>query len=158
MSDRSTIVRRLHQLGAVNSFLGRAEVFNLHRVLRPQELIEYAICGWYESDRGNKGYGMLVATNQRMLMFDQVFTQRFVEDMPYDMLAEVDHGSGPLSGCLTVVVRTQKFCFKSIKTLRLQRMARLLEQKIQDYHFPGAANYGPSQVWNGVTASYESAS
>ena len=150
MTSKQAIVKRLRRLGAVNSFFGRAEVNSLYKILRADELLEYAIFGWYESDRGHKGYGLLAATNQRLLIFDKVFTQYFVEDIPYDMVAEVDHGHGPLNGCLNVVARTQHFCFKSIKNTRLNKMSRLLEQKIQDYHYPGAANYGPSRLWNNV--------
>ena len=153
MKDKRTVIRRLRRLGAVNSFLGRAEVNSLHSVMREGELVEYAISGWYESDRDAKGYGMLVATNQRLIIFDKVFTQIFVEDIPYDMIAEIDYGMGPINGCLSVMARTQKFTFKSIKNHRLLTMARLLEQKNSEYHFPGAQNYGPSRAWdNGFTS------
>jgi hypothetical protein len=97
--------KQLDKIGIGNLPLCRAELKELPLLLIPGEEIESLLAGRYVS-----GYAIMVATNHRLLIVDKKFGGGLIfEDIPYDMIAEVQFVHTPLATQLTVHARSKQF-------------------------------------------------
>lgn len=97
----------LVQLGATKSQLNSPEVKYLPRVLFENETIKAYIIGFYEG-----GYGMLVATNLRLLFVDvMVFGRVKVDDIAYGTVNGTELELGIFFGTVKLVTRAGKYRF-----------------------------------------------
>jgi hypothetical protein len=125
MVHRREIEAQLKSVGVVIKSWGAAEVRELANIAVPGEEIKSLINGWYEN-----GFATLVATNQRLLLIDKKPLYLAVEDLRYDMIAEVDYSAGVLSAQLCVNTVNKRMEFKSIRHRRLRDMAALVQFQV----------------------------
>ncbi|MCA9347351.1 PH domain-containing protein [Candidatus Saccharibacteria bacterium] len=77
---------QLVKLGATPSQLKRPEVAELSKILYENEIIEAFILGYYDG-----GYGMMVATNIRVVFIDITpFGRLKIDDIPYGSVNSVE--------------------------------------------------------------------
>lgn len=80
------IKQQLKATGFSNKFWGWSAIRELPSILGNDEVIQQAMSGTYEG-----GHALLIATNRRMLFLDKKPLSFVVEDVPYDMISEVEY-------------------------------------------------------------------
>ena len=101
----------LAAVGATKSQLKQREVLELPKVLFENEVAKAFIIGFYDG-----GYGMMVATNLRLLFVDVMpFGRVIVDDIPYNMVGTTELQLGILFGSITVFARSNTYRFWWLK-------------------------------------------
>jgi hypothetical protein len=98
---------QLASLGATSNQLRKPEISELPKVLFEQEQIKAFVMGFYDG-----GYGMLAATNIRLLFVDVMpFGRVKIDDIPYNNVSSVEMQLGIFFGSTTVYTRPNTFHF-----------------------------------------------
>lgn len=119
------VEEQLAQLGCKFRFFARAEVRELPHILMPDETILCAINGRYAN-----GGALLVATNHRLLLIDKKPLFLAVEDIRFDMIAEVDFNARLLSSTARIITPTRELTFTSYNQTRLRELVGNLQARI----------------------------
>jgi hypothetical protein len=119
------VEKQLTAIGANSRFWGRAEIVELQHILVPGEQIQACMNGRYHG-----GFATLVATDQRLLLVDKKLFYLTIEDMRYDMIAEVDFGAQLLSGTMQVCTPTKNLAFTTFKPKVLRQVATYIQQRV----------------------------
>jgi len=102
---------QLAELGATRSQLKQREVLELPKVLFETEIVKAFVIGFYDG-----GYGMMVATDLRLLFIDVMpFGRVKVDDVPYNMVGSTALQLGMLFGTVTVFARANTYKFWWLK-------------------------------------------
>lgn len=98
---------KLRLLGFRGLTLKRGEVKVLQQVLHEDESILQAVFGSYES-----GYGLLVATTQRVIFIDTKLFHSYIFDTPYDGITSIEYDTTVFTANITIHVgaNTVKLC------------------------------------------------
>ena len=88
----------LARAGLYNKYWGRGAVRELCAILWDDEKITAAVMGRYDA-----GWALLVATEHRLLLIDKKPWYITIEDIRYDMLAEVDFSAGVLDAMIKLI-------------------------------------------------------
>lgn len=108
--DRKTlreIKLQLAEAGASKSQLRQNEVKELTKVLFDHEHIKSFIIGFYDG-----GYGMLVATDLRLIFVDVMPFGRVVQDdIPYSMIGSTQMEQGILFATICIFTRPKNYRF-----------------------------------------------
>jgi len=113
-----TIDEQLKQAGHPIGAWGRSEVKELCNILLPGEIITDCVNGHYFN-----GFALLCATNQRIILVDVKPMFMTVEDIRYDMIAEIDYSHRLLDSSIKIFTPTKKLDFTSWSITRLRRLA-----------------------------------
>ena len=119
------VEKQLEAIGANSRFWGRAEIVELQHILIPGEQIQSLINGRYHG-----GFATFVTTDQRLLLVDKKLFFLTVEDMRYDMIAEVDFSAQLLSGTIQVCTPTKNLTFTTFKPQALRQVASYIQQRV----------------------------
>jgi hypothetical protein len=119
------VERQLNTIGANNRFWGRAEIIELQHILVPGEQIQACLYGRHQG-----GFATFVTTDQRLLLVDKKIFYLTVEDMRYDMIAEVDFSAQLLSGTMRVCTPTKNLSFTTYKPQVLRQVASYIQQRV----------------------------
>jgi hypothetical protein len=125
MISLEEVEKQLEAIGANSRFWGRAEIVELQHILVPGEQIQACLNGRYEG-----GFATFVATDQRLLLVDKKLFYLTVEDMRYDMIAEVDFGAQLFSGTMNVCTPTKNLAFTAFKPKQLRQVATYIQQRV----------------------------
>jgi hypothetical protein len=104
---------------------GRSEIKELKNLLRAGEKVLHCAYGFYQG-----GTGLLVATEQRVLLIDKRPFYLNVEEMKYDSLRYVDVILKSLQASLQLRDGRKKLIFRSISDARLKGMKEYIADKI----------------------------
>lgn len=115
----------LTKVGMVNKYWGRAEVRELCRILTEDEEIIGAVNGRYEG-----GWALLVATNKRLLLIDKKLWFLGLEDIRYDMIAELDFRGALLDATISIQTINKTLQFRTTRQMRLREMTGLIQQHV----------------------------
>lgn len=118
---------QLEHIGCKFRFVGRAEVKELPAILMQDEVIAGAVNGRYTG-----GGALLVVTNYRMLLIDRKPLFLTVEDIRFDMIAEIDFNARLLNSTAYIITPTRQLTFSSYSQQRLRDMLNYTQQKIMD--------------------------
>lgn len=121
----TTVENQLKQIGSNIDFWGRTELYELAKVLRPEEHIAQVINGVYDG-----GFAMLCVTNDRVLLIDKKPFDLIVEDLRYDMITEVDYQSHIIMSALYVCTPMRTLVFRSWNRRRLHVSMQFVQQKL----------------------------
>jgi hypothetical protein len=121
------IEEQLKHVGCNFKVWGRAEIRELSNVLMPDEKIAQAVNGTYEG-----GFAMLCVTNYRVLLIDRKPMLLTIEDIRYDMIAEVDYSNRLLGATLRVFTPMRNLVFSSWSTLRLRKCVNYVQQRVSE--------------------------
>lgn len=98
---------QLVALGATRGQLAKNEIRELPKVLFEEETIKAFILGFYDG-----GYGMMIATNLRLLFVDVMpFGKVKTDDIPYSMVASTETQYGMIYASMTVYTRPNTYKF-----------------------------------------------
>lgn len=131
------VEKQLNAIDANSRFWGRAEIVELQHILVPGEQIQACMNGKYEG-----GFATFVATDQRLLLVDKKLFYLTVEDMRYDMIAEVDFGAQLMSGTIRVCTPTKTLTFTTLKPKPLRLAANYIQQRVMQVRH----QYEPQQL------------
>jgi len=121
------VEEQLKHVGCNYRMWGRAEIRELSNVLMPKETIAQAVNGTYEG-----GFAMLVVTNYRVLLIDRKPMLLTVEDIRYDMIAEVDYNNRVIGATIRLFTPIRNLAFSSWSTVRLRKGVNYIQQRVME--------------------------
>lgn len=116
---------QLRAVGASSYQLAKQEIVELAKLLGHSENIQAFMYGFYDA-----GYGMLVATNRRILFIDKRFYNLKVEDIPYAVVNSVEYHLGFFFGTAKLYTRAQNFYFWWVKKRDLLNFCEYVDGKM----------------------------
>ncbi len=140
MIDLFKVERQLVSVGFKNKFFGRPEVKELCNILSPNEVIRHAVMGHYQG-----GFAFIVATDGRVLLVDKKVWFLTLEDIRYDMVAEVDFCSRLLDATISVVTFNKTLVFSSWHKQSLRQLSKFVQQRVTEIRHIEAGMYEPVQ-------------
>lgn len=127
MVSLNQVEQQLKRVGCNFRFWGRAEIRELCNVLMPQETIAHCVNGHYEG-----GFAMLCVTDQRLLLIDRKPMFMAMEDIRFDMIAELDYSRQLLSSTIHIATQTSKLRFSSWNQHHLREVLNYTQQRMLD--------------------------
>ena len=118
---------QLRQIGCNFRFWGRAELRELANVLLPGEQVRHCINGQYEG-----GFAMLCATDQRVLLIDKKPMYLTLEDVRFDMVAEVDYNHRLLNATMHICTPNKMLRFTAYNQARLREFFVYVQQRVME--------------------------
>lgn len=125
MVSLDEVERQLKRIDASFKFWGRAEMLELQHILIPGEQIQVCINGRYEG-----GFAMLCATDQRLLLIDKKPLYLTLEDIRYDMVAEVDFSHRLVDATIRVCTPNKTLIFTTWRQVELRKMTHYLQHRV----------------------------
>ena len=125
MVSRKLLANQLNQTGHRFRIFGRTELKQLRRILNPGEIINQCVFGYYQG-----GSGLLVATDERVLLIDKRPFYLYVEDHDYASVSSVDFTSRLLQGVLYFQAGAKRIVFTSVSDARLAKLKSYIQGKI----------------------------
>ena len=130
--------------GLEKSVLARKEIKELPDILWEDELPERIVAGTY-----NNGWGILCATNKRLLFVDKglMFGLK-VESYVYESISSVESKSGLLLGSVKVYASGNNEDFENVDKRQAHAFAQYVREKVSKSRTPTAppVQQGPSSV------------
>lgn len=127
MVTAQEVEKQLKRIGCNYTVWGSTEVAELPGLLMDGEQIAQAVNGYYEG-----GFGLLVATNLRVLIIDKKPFTMNVEDLRYDMITEVNYGARIITATMHISLPTRTMYFSSWSMDRLHKAMRHVQQHVTD--------------------------
>jgi hypothetical protein len=93
----------------------------------PDEKIAQAVNGSYEG-----GFAMLVVTSYRVLLVDRKPMLLTIEDIRYDMIAEVDFHNRLLGATVKIFTPMRNLVFNSWSNTRLRKCVNYIQQRVAE--------------------------
>ena len=136
------VEEQLKRVGCNYRLWGRSEIRELSNVLMPEETIAQAVNGTYEG-----GFAMLVVTNYRVLLIDRKPMLLTIEDIRYDMMAEVDYNNRVWGATVRIFTPMRNLVFGSWSTVRLRKCVNYIQQRVMEIrqHSLGTQQMLPQQ-------------
>lgn len=119
--------RQLKDIGVSNPFFGRPEMDELPKILVAGEVIQHLINGRYSG-----GFATLCATNLRLLLIDKKVFFLTVEDVRYDMIAELDYGHQFIGATIHVRSFSKDLKFQCFKKQHLRNFTTYIQKKVME--------------------------
>lgn len=116
---------QLKRVGCNFRFWGRGEKRELANVLTEDEQVAHCVNGRYEG-----GFAMLCVTDQRLLLIDHKPMFMAVEDIRFDMIAEIDFSSQLLISSVKVITPSRTLEFNSWSHHHLREVLNFTQQKM----------------------------
>lgn len=132
MINIRTLDKKLKEIGCQSLFWGRSELYELAKVIMPGEEIAQVTNGYYEG-----GFGQLCVTNYRVLLIDKKPLALTLEDLRYDMIAEVDYGDSIFTSNLHIITPTRTFNFYSWSRGRLRKCMSYIQDRVMEMRNQG---------------------
>jgi len=127
MVDPKVVQKQLDDAGCNFSFFGKPELRELPTILQPGEVIAQCVNGFYES-----GFAMLCVTNERLLVIDRKTFFMTVEDIHFDMVAEIDHSRRLFTSMAKIFTPNKSLSFTTLDQTRLQKCIDYLQQRVME--------------------------
>lgn len=127
MLSLNQVEEQLKRVGCNFRFWGRGEIRELGKVLMPDEVISHIANGRYEG-----GFALLAATDQRLLLIDHKPMFMAIEDLRFDMIAEIDFSSQPLNSTVKIVTPNRTLQFSSWSEHHLREVLNATQSKMME--------------------------
>lgn len=127
MVDPRIVKQQLDRLGVQFAFVGQAEANELPQILMEGEEVQHVIVGRYSG-----GFAIMCATNLRLLLIDKKLFFLTVEDIRYDMIAELDYGHQLVGATIHIRSFSKDLKFQSFKKLKLREFTSFVQQKVME--------------------------
>ena len=125
MTSQSLLNSQLKRLSLRFRIFGRAEVQELRRVLDANEHIHECTFGYYEG-----GSGLLVITDNRVLLIDKQPFFLNIEDVRYEDIDDISLSNSWLQATLRLQTRSTTITFRSLSDARLRRVQFFVTRNI----------------------------
>lgn len=127
MPNLKDIEQQLTKIGCNFRFWGRAEIRELANVLLEGEQISHCINGQYEG-----GFAMLCATDQRVLLIDKKPMYLTIEDIRFDMVAQLDYNHRLMNATLLICTPNKTLRFTAYNQHRLRQFYSFVQQQVME--------------------------
>jgi len=144
MPTLDEIKAQIQNLDGTSKLLGVKEIKQLPAILWEDEVVEKLVQGIYGS-----GYGILVATNKRLIFVDKgwIYGLR-VEDFPYDKITSIQYETGVFYGEIKIFASGNKADITQINKKQARDFAEYVRARIS--HVKGHASApAPAQTFSG---------
>jgi len=130
MATLEEIKEQIKHLDTGSKLLGMKEIKALPDILWEDEKLEKLVQGFYE-----KGNGILVATNKRLIFVDKgmIYGIR-VEDFPYDKISSIQYETGILGAKITIFASGNKAEIKHVKNAVAKNFGDYVRARISKTH------------------------
>jgi hypothetical protein len=127
MLSLSHVEEQLQRVGCNFRFWGRPEIRELCNILVPGEVIAQCVNGRYEG-----GFALLVVTNHRLLLIDKKPMFLTLEDIRFDMIAEIDFSAQLFESTIRIATATRKLVFIAWNQARLRKLLDYVQQRMME--------------------------
>jgi hypothetical protein len=127
MSSIKGLDNRLRQPSLRFRFFGRSEIRELNHILEKDEHVHHCAFGFYQG-----GSGILVATNNRILLVDKRPFYLNIEDFRYEQISKTVLLTQFLQGTIYIQSRIKKLVFRSISDERLRNIKDFISGKVYE--------------------------
>ncbi|QQS19093.1 PH domain-containing protein [Candidatus Saccharibacteria bacterium] len=127
MVSMKQITKQLRQIGCDYAVWGRSEIRELTNILMDDEQIQQAVNGYYDG-----GFALLCVTNYRVLIVDKKPLALTVEDLRYDMIAEVDYSSRVFTSVFHIYTPMRTLIFTSWSISKLRKSMNYIQQRVME--------------------------
>jgi len=127
MVTQEDVDEQLKAIGVSFDLWGSTDARELKRILRPGEHVAHALNGYYDG-----GFAVLCVTNLRVLIVDKKPLSLTVEDLRYDMIAEVDYNRRIITANMHIVTPLRTIVFTSWALHRLRESSFYIQQRLLD--------------------------
>jgi len=144
MPTLDEIKAQIQNLDGASKLLGFKEIKQLPAILWEDEVVEKLVQGIYSS-----GYGILVATNKRLIFVDKglIYGLR-VEDFPYDKITSIQYETGVFYGEIKIFASGNKADITQISKKQARDFAEYVRARISGVK-EHASVYAPAQTSSG---------
>ena len=147
-SKEEAINAALRRISGFERFLSRGEIKELPSILWEDELPVMLAEGIY-----NRGSGLLVATDRRLIFIDKgLFGGLKVEDFGYDRITSIESKTGLMSGSIVIYASGNREQIDSVAKQDVNSLASYLRNRI---HNPKSATAPPAPPAGTVSAAEE---
>jgi hypothetical protein len=122
-----SVEAQLKRVGCNYVLWGSTEVHELANILMDSERIVQAVNGYYDG-----GFALLTVTNYRVIVVDKKPFLLTVEDLRYDMIAEVDYSARVFTSILHIITPLRSLDFTSWSTRRLRSSMNYIQQRVME--------------------------
>lgn len=127
MVNPKSVTKQLRQIGCDYGAWGRTEIKELSNVLMDNEQIMQAVNGYYGG-----GFALLCTTNLRVLIVDKKPFLLTVDDLRYDMIAEVNYSSRIFTAVLHIITPVHSLEFVSWSRAKLRNSMNYIQQRVME--------------------------
>lgn len=127
MANLREIEGKLIQVGLRNKFWNRSEMRELQRILMSDEEITNAVSGRYQG-----GFALLISTDKRLLLIDKKLISLSLEDVRYEMIAEVDYFAHMFEATISVITINKSLKFTSLRQSNLRQLTSFVQQRVME--------------------------
>ena len=115
-----------------NAFLfgSNREIRRLPMHLHTGEVVHKIITG---SPMGKKGRGIVVATNERILIIRDGWVFRNTQDFPYETISSVEFSTGVFFGIFSLFGKGDEVAFNWVGRMAGANFSKLVRQQVADY-------------------------
>ena len=140
MHSYESVLSQLNSLGIRHGRVFQGEVKALARLLLPDEQIEQFMTGRYDA-----GPAILVATNRRLLLVDKKPFNLTIEDIPYDMVSEVEYSMQAFNATIAVHSISKTINMMSFRQTLLRRFAGFVQARVMHIRANTQSAQNPAQ-------------
>lgn len=141
MSSPAIVKAQLRHIGVGWLLLLKGEVRALPRILWDTEEIQKVAYGAYEG-----GFGLLVATDRRLLFVDRRFFHLTCDEVPYDNISAVEYYTSLMTGTLKITNRGGDLKLRGVRKRRAREFAEYVDEKICETEAMPAGNSVPAPI------------
>ncbi len=127
MITLSHVEEQLKAAGCNFRFWGRAEIKELCNILVHNEKIIACVNGRYEG-----GFALLCLTDHRLLLIDRKPMFLTLEDLRFDMIAEIDYHARLLDNSVHIITPNRKLVFRSWDQKRLRKVLNETQARVME--------------------------
>jgi hypothetical protein len=127
MVSMKQVNEQLRRIGCDYAVWGRSEIHELTNILMDDEQIQQAVNGYYDG-----GFALLCVTNYRVLIVDKKPLALTVEDLRYDMIAEVDYSSRVFTSVFHIYTPMRTLIFTSWSISKLRTSMNYIQQRVME--------------------------
>jgi hypothetical protein len=121
------VEEQLKRVGCNFRFWGRPEIRELANILMPDEIIAGCTNGRYEG-----GFALLCVTNHRLLLIDRKPMFLTLEDIRFDMIAEIDFSARLLDSTIRILTTNRTLAFTGWNQTRLRKILNYTQERVME--------------------------
>jgi Bacterial PH domain len=125
MAKLTNVEAQLKAIGCNFRYLGRPEIRELEHIIMPGEEISQCVNGQYEG-----GTALLCATNHRLLLIDKKPLYLTIEDIRYNMIAEVGYSHRLLDATIRIFTTSKSLNFTTMSRARLRKILNIVQHEV----------------------------
>jgi hypothetical protein len=127
MVTLANVEEQLKKIGCNFRFWGRPEIKELANILMQDEIIASAVNGRYEG-----GFALLCVTNHRILLVDRKPMFLTLEDIRFDMVAEIGYSAQLMNATVSIITPNRKLVFVGWSQHRMRQLLNYTQQRVME--------------------------